>query len=100
MEQERVEGESGHVEHDLGLHHFPHQEVLARHTHRLDLEDQAGDVEPRGLGDLVEGEFEFLAGHDDALSVVALELIRVTERVCSGSYSHSNSCSSLVGLST
>lgn len=77
VEQQRVEVEARHVEHDLGLDHLADQLELALDAHRADAEHPGRDVDAGGLGRVGELHLVLLARHDQPAAVLALELVRV-----------------------
>jgi len=77
VQQQRVEVEARHVEHDLGLDHLADQLELALDAHRADAEHPRRDVDPRRLGRICELHFVLLARHDQPARLLALELVRV-----------------------
>jgi len=77
VEQQRVEVEARHVEHDLGFHHLADQLELTLDAHRADAEHPGRNVDACRLGGVGELHFLLLARHNEPAVLLALELVRI-----------------------
>jgi len=77
VEQQRVEVEARHVEHDLGFHHLADQLELTLDAHRADAEHPGRNVDACRLGGVGELHFLLLAGDNEPAVLLALELVRI-----------------------